>query len=446
MNLSEANEDTDDLLTLYTYDAFDRLVKIEQGADVIENTYTADGKKLSRTTNGVLTYYVYDGNVVIEEQDSNNDESARNVYGRNLVTRETVDGLVVYAYNGHSDVVAICNLDGDTLVIYDYDEFGNVISETVIDETYTNFDNPYRYAGYEYIEEVKLYDLNARYYNPEIARFLSQDPYYNLGNRVIGIYEINVPNAWSIIQANNIYVYCGNCPVIFFDYFGHAFNELDEAFYKELLANGAREEAEEFKNGIDSATKEFENAKTYAEKNRAHDKAIAYRLKYDPNARVNDTYDYTHGGKYEVKPAEVIFDESNIDYYFGGYKSNRKIEIYFTDDEVARKYSEEVSVDKSLADYQLTINKEATILSMYNYPVVATATGYMLNYLVGDDITGNGKIFCRAGDTLIIEYTTNQIPSPYYPLGFYIYSCMTYSVIAPDGTVFDSDTKSLAMG
>lgn len=77
--------------------------------------------------------------------------------------------------------------------------------------------NPYRYAGYEYLEQIGIYDLNARYYNPEIARFLSPDPYYNLGNRVIGLYEINVPNAWSIMQANNIYVYCGNSPIAFFD-------------------------------------------------------------------------------------------------------------------------------------------------------------------------------------------------------------------------------------
>ena len=204
-------------MTLYAYDAFDRLVKIEQGADVIENVYTADGKKLSRTTNGNLTYYVYDGNVVIEEQDSENDESARNVYGRNLITRETSDGVVVYAYNGHSDVVAICNLDGDVLVTYTYDEFGNLIDETVVDEDYANFDNPYRYVGYEYIEEVELYDLNARYYNPEIARFLSPDPYYNLGNRVIGLYEINVPSAASIMQANNLYAYCGNTPFVYID-------------------------------------------------------------------------------------------------------------------------------------------------------------------------------------------------------------------------------------
>ena len=89
-----------------------------------------------------------------------------------------------------------------------------------------SIDNPYRYAGYEYIEEVKLYDLNAGYYNPEIARFLSADPYYDLGNRVIGLYEINVPSAASIMQANNIYAYCGNNPVTRFDTEGEFFGTI----------------------------------------------------------------------------------------------------------------------------------------------------------------------------------------------------------------------------
>ncbi len=78
---------------------------------------------------------------------------------------------------------------GHILKQYDYDEFGNLIDAGTfinarlpapagpgIDFDGHPIDNPYRYAGYEYIEEVKLYDLNARYYNPEIARFLSQDP------------------------------------------------------------------------------------------------------------------------------------------------------------------------------------------------------------------------------------------------------------------------------
>lgn len=36
--------------------------------------------------------------------------------------------------------------------------------------------NPYRYAGYRYDEETKLYYLMARYYNPDKGVFLSLDP------------------------------------------------------------------------------------------------------------------------------------------------------------------------------------------------------------------------------------------------------------------------------
>ena len=32
--------------------------------------------------------FVYDGNVVTEEQNEDNEETARNVYGRNIITRE----------------------------------------------------------------------------------------------------------------------------------------------------------------------------------------------------------------------------------------------------------------------------------------------------------------------------------------------------------------------
>ena len=243
------NEATDNFLTLYGYDSFDRLVKIEQGADVIENVYTADGKKLSRTTNGEVTYYVYDGNAVIEEQNSENEESARNVYGRNLITREDDSNKIVYGFNGHGDVVYQADIDGTVLETYNYDEFGNpaetafyliqlrepeIIEVEDEQEKPVSIRNPYRYAGYEYIEEVGLYDLSARYYNPETARFISADPYYNLGNRVIGLYEINVPNVWSIIQANALYAYCGNNPVFLIDISG-----LDAILINKLVDNGA---------------------------------------------------------------------------------------------------------------------------------------------------------------------------------------------------------------
>ena len=79
-----------------------------------------------------------------------------------------------------------------------------------------------------------MYDLNARYYDAKIARFLSPDPYYDLGNRVIGLYEINIPDAFSIMQANALYAYCGNNPVFLIDISG-----LDAILINKLVDNVA---------------------------------------------------------------------------------------------------------------------------------------------------------------------------------------------------------------
>ena len=181
-------------------------------------------------------YYVYDGNTVILELDGNGAEKARNVYGRNLMARESDGEKAIYRYNGHGDVIALNAPNGDMIAEYAYDEFGQVIEEQaapqatpMVDIDFSVegseeydfpedaiFDNPYRYAGYEYLDEV--------YYDPSIARFLTEDPYYNLGNRVMGVYEINVPNVYSIMQANALYAYCGNSPVVFVDLSGFEIN------------------------------------------------------------------------------------------------------------------------------------------------------------------------------------------------------------------------------
>ena len=237
VTLSELGINAADETAVYEYDVFNRLTAIYQGDTIIENTYDGAGDNISRVEDGVSVYYVYDGNTVILELDGNGAEKARNVYGRNLIARESDGEKAIYRYNGHGDVIALNAPNGDMIAEYAYDEFGQVIEEQAapqatpmvdIDfsvegsEEYdfpedSIFDNPYRYAGYEYLDEVELYDLNARYYDPSIARFLTEDPYYNLGNRVMGVYEINVPNVYSIMQANALYAYCGNNPVIYYD-------------------------------------------------------------------------------------------------------------------------------------------------------------------------------------------------------------------------------------
>ena len=54
---------------------------------------------------------------------------------------------------------------------YFYGEFGNLMSN------YGSVANHYLYTGQEYEGSItELYNLRARYYAPEIGRFVSEDP------------------------------------------------------------------------------------------------------------------------------------------------------------------------------------------------------------------------------------------------------------------------------
>ena len=75
-----------------------------------------------------------------------------------------------YVYNGHGDVVAVTDTEGNILNQYDYDVWGNFITKT---ET---VENPFTYFGQTYDETTGLYYLRARYYDPTTGRFTQQDP------------------------------------------------------------------------------------------------------------------------------------------------------------------------------------------------------------------------------------------------------------------------------
>jgi len=62
--------------------------------------------------------------------------------------------------------------------------------------------NPLRYRGYIYDTELGLYYLQSRYYNPAIGRFLNADSYASTGQGILG---------------NNMFAYCNNSPVVFYD-------------------------------------------------------------------------------------------------------------------------------------------------------------------------------------------------------------------------------------
>ena len=78
---------------------------------------------------------------------------------------------------------------------YAYDSFGNLTSST------GTLANNFRYTGREFDSETGLYYYRARYYDPEVGRFMSEDPIGFSG----GI---------------NFYRYVSNNPINFIDPFG----------------------------------------------------------------------------------------------------------------------------------------------------------------------------------------------------------------------------------
>ena len=108
------------------------------------------------------------------------------------------DGTKTYLYtrNLQGDIVAITDTATETVVAtYTYDSWGNVLTGTgTMAEV-----NPFRYRGYYYDTETGLYYLQSRYYDAEVGRFLNAD---------------GVLGANGDMHTYNLYVYCGNNPIM----------------------------------------------------------------------------------------------------------------------------------------------------------------------------------------------------------------------------------------
>ena len=189
----------------YIYDEKNQLSKAI--ADGVETTYlyNAEGLRVAKAVAGkITTRYLYEYDKVVLETDGDGNEIGRNIYGLNLLARElrnqSVRETVYYMYNGHADVTALLDMTGQVIDTYYYDAFGNIMEE--VGDT----NNPYRYAGYQYDAETGLYYLNARMYDPKIARFLQEDTYLGDPNDPLSL---------------NLYTYAHNDPLTYDDPSGH---------------------------------------------------------------------------------------------------------------------------------------------------------------------------------------------------------------------------------
>ena len=119
------------------------------------------------------------------------------------------NGTATYYYdkNPRGDVVGILDNTGNAVVKYAYDAFGNCTCLYSANGDLAE-SNPIRYRSYYFDADTGLYYLHARYYSPEWRRFISPDDTAYL--------DIETVNGL------NLYAYCGNDPVNYYDPSGHS--------------------------------------------------------------------------------------------------------------------------------------------------------------------------------------------------------------------------------
>jgi RHS repeat-associated protein len=150
--------------------------------------------RYSKTVNGVTVTHIWDGQNIVAEL---SDEGVTALYlrGINLISATTAEGTKYYNYNAHGDVVQLVDSTGQLLWTYRYDAFG---VEQEPSETDTN---PFRYCAEYFDAETGTIYLRARYYDPVIGRFTTEDP---------------------ARDGLNYYTYCVNSPVVLADFTGEA--------------------------------------------------------------------------------------------------------------------------------------------------------------------------------------------------------------------------------
>jgi RHS repeat-associated protein len=160
-------------LTNYTWDYRNRLTKVTSGSQVVEYLYDAEDKRVGKKINGTTTEkYVYDGADIALVVDSAGTLVERYLFGDgvdNVLSREKGGAVVWSLGDRQGSVVDLVDEGGNVLNHFVYDSFGNRTGDTTVEFRFG-------YTGRELDGETGLYYYRARYYDPTMGRFISEDP------------------------------------------------------------------------------------------------------------------------------------------------------------------------------------------------------------------------------------------------------------------------------
>ncbi len=205
----------------FTWENGRQLATVSSDDFELEFVYNDEGLRTQKIVNDseIHTYHLSGTDIIAEEWGSNlivylydSDGSPMGMQYR----RNSMDVGEFYTFwfenNLQGDIVAVYNSSGIKVISYSYDAWGNCITKhhnLTGTNSYATF-NPFRYRGYYFDSELGFYYLNSRYYDPAVGRFINADVYVSTGHGILGY---------------NMFAYCYNNPILYFDIGG---NEPDE--------------------------------------------------------------------------------------------------------------------------------------------------------------------------------------------------------------------------
>ncbi|WP_296771706.1 RHS repeat-associated core domain-containing protein [Selenomonas sp.] len=188
----------------YEYDTFRRTSKVTTNTGNTQiNRYDAEGLRYEMEENGKLVQFIFNENkeVIAEKEDGN---ITRLIRTSDLWAMESEPEKTWYHYasDEQGSTIFITDRQGKVKNRYAYDAFGNTV------EAEEQISNRYQYTGQQFDPITQQYYLRARFYNPAIARFTQEDKYQGDGL--------------------NLYAYCANNPVDYYDPSGYYKNPAGE--------------------------------------------------------------------------------------------------------------------------------------------------------------------------------------------------------------------------
>jgi RHS repeat-associated protein len=178
----------------YEWNAENQLKRVLQnGNEMARYAYDPIGRRVEKIAGGATTTWTYDGRHVLREQGPGVvHRYVRGPEADEQMAFEDGNGVLSYLHaDGLGSVVKVTNATGGVVTTYRYDSYGT--------PEIGSSQSGVQYTGREWDAETGLFYYRARYYDPKIGRFISEDPIDFDGGD------------------NNFYAYVANNPINFKD-------------------------------------------------------------------------------------------------------------------------------------------------------------------------------------------------------------------------------------